>query len=532
MWPRTATEKRMAQMTEEKRLQMCHALNDSFMASQFGPGMLAMISAATYFGLFPQETLYLVFYCVATSICTLCFVFFLLKKHMTIPVTNVLVYALFILVGLPPGFATTQTGYYFASTWARALQLLISIVGPDLLHFIPVNLLHLAWELWIIFTSPGLQPALAHNLVLAFVTTGYKILLRVAATALFWQMGHAISQAVQSAHSEGNVRSILAVICDALVTLRCDLTLSEDSPQLASLLIGTPSITARRGQHFASLLVQEDVERFQDFVGQTPEEGSPARQLGLSLRDSTGNKVPVHMYHLCLKDPITQEPVHFVGLVEDNQGEFRGPPLAARTCTSSSGAAVLHGGASHEEAADAKSIASGTSACTASPGLTSWDIRGESASLTIRTWLNFEVVEESEGSRALFSFSEASGDMEHFASHFSKPHMFLRWLEFAHTMATLRYENPKNTFTDGVVRPLTSELEYKATISLSLVSHPATMPEEDVPAEVAVDFIPSSRFVTLQLNFAPPAPEPRRRQRGSQARQRLGHQALPTPLGL
>lgn len=511
--PRTVMEKRLAQMVEEKRFEMTQALADAFFLSQFAFVMTLMVAVAAYFGLFPNETLYLVYYCVVLTICAISFSVFFFKKHMTIQKANVVVYSIFVIVGIPPAFASTQEGYYFTIFWARALQLLISIVGPDLRHFVPVNLLHLAWEMWIIFANPGLHSALAQNLVIAFVTTGYKILMRIAATAVFRQMGTALISAVQAAHSEGNVRSLLAVLCDVLVPLREDLTLSEDSPRLAALLCTSPALIGLKGQPFSSLLAATDVARFEAFVRRRPEERGPARQITVYLQNDAGRHFPVQMYHHCLKDPVSHELFHFLGLVEDKHAVLHEPGAAWRNDTANAHSSefpeVLTESSltlNSREIEDVRSedpgtVASGISAYTVPVGPSSWEVPGQPATLTVRTWLNFEVLEESEGSQALFCFSQDAAEMQKCLSRFSKPHMFLRWLEFAHTMAVLRYDNPNKTFFDGVLKDPANRRHCKAAVHLNVLSQPVPFPEEGLEDPLGVDFDPASRFVTMKLDI-------------------------------
>lgn len=326
LFPKTEKEKRVAVLIEEKRLAMCLVLADAFFVSQFGSAMLLMVSAAAFFGLFPREPMYLAYYCVVTTICALAWIGFLFQKKLNVTSMNLLIYAMFLLVGVPPVFATSLESYHFAIGWARALQLLLSIVGPDMSHFLPVNLLHLAWQLWVIFKNPGLRDDLVENLVLSLVTVGYNLLMRIGATALFKDRGEAILQALQSSNSEGTVRALISVMTDALVALREDLTLQEDSPPLAALLLGTPSIVARQGQTMSRFLMADNVDRFNQFV-LSGSSASKARQINIDFRDSSGNRVRTQIYHVCLKDQLDGHLTHLIGVVEDSREQSLGPSL-------------------------------------------------------------------------------------------------------------------------------------------------------------------------------------------------------------
>lgn len=324
LFPKTEKEKRVAALIEERRLAMCLVLADAFFVSQFGSAMLLMVSSAAFFGLFPRETMYLVYYCVVTTICGLTWIVFLFPKKLNVTSMNLLFYAMFLLVGVPPVFATSLESYHFAIGWARALQLLLSIVGPDMSHFLPVNLLHLAWQLWVIFKSPALRDDLTDNLALGLVTTGYNLLMRIGAIALFRDRGEAILQALQFSNSEGTVRALISVMTDALVALNEDLTLQEDSPPLAALLLGTPSIVARQGQLMSRFLMADNVDRFNDFV-LSGSSAFKARQISIDFRDSSGNRVRTHIYHVCLKDQLDGHLTHLIGVVEDSREQSMAP---------------------------------------------------------------------------------------------------------------------------------------------------------------------------------------------------------------
>lgn len=320
-----AIEQQIAAISQVKRLELWTAIIDFFIGLMT-PGALAVGSVLVYLEFFPNKIVY-----TATYLNCLLFVlvggfFFFFRSLWTIRAADFYFYFLYFLFSYLPALATDVHGFDFAVSWCRLGHLLMAIVGPSLWQFVPLNLLQLGWELYMILSTPALNPARSQHIFLAVVSASYTISIRFASIVVFRGMAKALIKAVRAAHAEAIVRALLTVMCDSLVVLKEDLTLLEDSPTLAALLLGNPNVTGCAGQFFPSLLSGADALRFEDFVAEKPLEEHGARQVGLVLRDSTGNHVRVQMYHLCLTDPIDSSLTHFLGILEEKEsGELVAP---------------------------------------------------------------------------------------------------------------------------------------------------------------------------------------------------------------
>lgn len=500
------TEKRIAAITRMKHFEMW-TLILRFYVVVMAPFMLLGTSAAAYWGVFPKELVYTVFYYCTLFLTSVGFFFFAVPRTWTPLSSDIFYYVLCIVFGFLPALAETTESYHFMVTVARVIHLGLAAAGPSFQQFIPYNVLFLVWELWIICTASGLQPSLAENIAAACFAFFYTIGVRIGAYIVVREMAKAL---LKAGHTESIVRALLNVMCDVLVTLNEDLMLREDSPRLCALLLGTPSVTGRSGQRFSSLMAPEEALRFEDFVQSAPYaegEEAPARQLALDLRDSTGHEVSVHVYHYCLKDPVEGRLTHFLGIVEDTQLE-RGP----LTTPTSSGRAVPDSATAMKvepKASDSDGDVS-EEGSSVGAGITSWSSDGP-ATVLLRTWLHWEIVEESEQSRALFGLTQDAANPVELVNRISKPHMFLRWLEFAHVMATLNYPNGKKTFEDAVLRCPGTSQEYSTNISMECESQPDPVPEEE--GHFALEFEAKSRYVDLRLTLSPPEKKVKKRRR-------------------
>eukprot|EP00928_Gymnodinium_smaydae_P001918 TRINITY_DN10687_c0_g4_i1.p1 TRINITY_DN10687_c0_g4~~TRINITY_DN10687_c0_g4_i1.p1 ORF type:complete len:601 (+),score=46.20 TRINITY_DN10687_c0_g4_i1:50-1852(+) len=198
--------------------------------------------------------------------------------------------------------------------------------------------------------------ALAYTLILAFIV-------EEAGRSL-------VTQRLESKASAGGwraVRSILSVLCDAVVHLGSDLTILDDSPHLGHLLLSGMGATRKlEGGSFLRHVVDEDKQMFERFLSRQSEFARPSvdssscdrtddlaavcpAALHVSLKDAMGSVLRVEVIHAHLSND--DEDGHLLGVRElgDHErevslgrlpSEFRseGPSLPThQSCPSSSG---------------------------------------------------------------------------------------------------------------------------------------------------------------------------------------------------
>eukprot|EP00930_Biecheleria_cincta_P013715 TRINITY_DN12096_c0_g1_i3.p1 TRINITY_DN12096_c0_g1~~TRINITY_DN12096_c0_g1_i3.p1 ORF type:complete len:568 (-),score=73.63 TRINITY_DN12096_c0_g1_i3:23-1726(-) len=110
-------------------------------------------------------------------------------------------------------------------------------------------------------------------------------------------------------------RSLLEKLCDVLVELDSDLCIVDGPAKLAAVLIrsASPSLT---GEHFQSLLVTEDSNRFQSEIPSTLlEEENACHIMHVRMKDSCGNQVHMELFAVKLST-LDKSPHYLVGVRE------------------------------------------------------------------------------------------------------------------------------------------------------------------------------------------------------------------------
>lgn len=428
----------------------------------------------------------------------------------------------FMLLGLLPGLATTLENYHFAVEFARLNHILYSVAGLPPLPWILMNLINVAWQLWLVSTLPLSSHAVAHNVYLALLAFGLNVILNLAISLTFGIVAASELKAWDAAKSEGAVRSILKLICDALMVLNDDLTLRFDAPDLAALLLGQAAAKAQAGHRFADFLIDADKERFEEFVSQATND--EAHQIQLHLLDASRQTVVARLYHICLQDPLTSILSHWVGVMEENT-ESKSLPLQRQPLLTPPPSSPARSGhtltlSDYMSESDSESEQSGDEG---SPRTTprstrrqprtragvcvdNWGVPNEPATVTFRSMLDWELVDESQSSRMLFNFSQDASPCG-FLSRLEFPEHFLRWFEFCHVFASSGKEPPVKTFEKALVQSVDSQLSYKAKITANVEMQPAPLPvlgRADREAASAVPFDPKSRLVQIRLDLTPP----------------------------
>lgn len=312
---RTPRERRISEFIEEKRFDTFTLLINYFTVLAV-PGVFAGDALASFFALLPQRLQFMAMYLVHMFLCALCLFYYNFPRQWTVRAANFFFYSAFVSLGVLPALATTLDDYYFAVTMARALHMVVAVVSPSLWFFLPLNLLHLAWELAVICTNPVLQSVQPQNFFLSIFTTALVLGVNVVIRVLLGEWAKAELESEQVSHKAAKVTTLLTHFCDCLITLSDeDLTFAEDSQAFGTLLELQPE-AVKAGESFRSLLQSSDQERFVDFVAEeSTEEQDQVRQMSLDLEDQKGGRVLVDLYRIGWTDPVECTQKHLVAIV-------------------------------------------------------------------------------------------------------------------------------------------------------------------------------------------------------------------------
>lgn len=474
--------KNVARTMEKRRIGLCRVILDSVFMVCVLPS-LPVIAILCYLQVFPEAALYIATYSewLLLSILSTLFVYF---RGYDLRAIDALLAAVFLLVGGLPLFASNIESHYFAAAAAKAVHAVLAMAGMNTWRFLPLNLVHLAWQIWLTSTLQLSKAALVQDIFLALLTTTYNMVMCFASNTLLRLMAEDEVEAKRAVQSEEVVQSLLSMMCDAVVTLTPDLNFRDACPRIASLLLRADlSGAPRSDQSFSKYLAPLDVPRFEDFMAQSSNDEQLTRCIHVHLLDSLGTRVPVQIFHTRMTDSEGAQS-HVLGVVEDMD---RNPRNSKEGVTSS---AASHGTSFH------------------SP-LTSWGPLGK-VSVVLRTKLFWEVLHESPASRTFFGFGMSS-DPEEFINRFQQPRRLLHWMKYLHTMACCgRVDHPRLAF--GVVNFFNPSAgsSYSGSLRGRIIKYPEGGEEDEDPLEV------DAEVVDIELQFEPSRSEERRqRQRPS-----------------
>lgn len=425
---------------------------------------------------------------------------------------------IYLLLAVPPAFSNSVMNYRWHTSISVLCQAFVCQLYPDRRMAWILNSICLAWRLATLYATPVLSddPTMGEFItaVLAFLCNVGESL----ATVVTMEAESAALLGEREAQSSSKcLESLLSMLCDAVLTLRSDLTLVEPSLALASMLCRSPHLSQGiEGQAFAKFLASDDVERFETFVHSNSVAVNTAQSICVDLIDSMSCKVPVRIFHTCIIDPWDQSKKHLLGLVENAEPERLCPgdvpPMVTRSMSSNS--SPMARSKSPDDAASSPSLASTVR------GLRYWlptEAGGAAeASLKLRTWLAVEVLEESETSRTCFGFSEGDAD---FVSRFRSSQQILRWLEYNHLMAALGARNhPKVRFGKVGFVNLSNSIEYRAIMRARLLQR-RTVPgrgedKDDEDTENVGEWEPldlESQCAEFEIHMKPLKPPSRKR---------------------
>lgn len=222
----------------------------------------------------------------------------------------------------------------------------------------------------------------------------------------------------EASNGEATAKSLLSVMCDAVCKLGSDLVLSNPCPHLEALLLRASSVGRATTWSFPSCIQESDVERVKDFFLKNNETGN-AGSVHASLVDSVGTKVPVQIFHAPMVE-MDGTVSNMVGILEECTDCFQMQRLAE---VDGGQPAISVGKAMRSNEEESVGGFSGTSSSKSiAPSLISnWTEGGrerDQIAVDLAMSLNFQVVQESDESRALFAFSQDGP--EEFLGRFSE----------------------------------------------------------------------------------------------------------------
>eukprot|EP00928_Gymnodinium_smaydae_P035360 TRINITY_DN2489_c0_g1_i2.p1 TRINITY_DN2489_c0_g1~~TRINITY_DN2489_c0_g1_i2.p1 ORF type:complete len:605 (+),score=52.26 TRINITY_DN2489_c0_g1_i2:96-1910(+) len=290
-----------------------------------------------------------------------------------------------------------------------------------------------------------------------------------------------VAQRLETKLSTGGwraVRSILSVLCDAVVHLGCDLTILEECPQLGHLLMsGSHKL---HGGNILRYIVDEDKQSFKDFISRqastaqapvnsavdqmisVPVDTGPAA-LHVSLKDAMGSVFRVEVIHAHLSN--FDEGGHLLGVRDlgDHEREPapRGVPQQVRTDVPTSSAQRCPSVSSGSIGSDSLSDQSGTNLFESS--------KLHSLSLLLDVFDDkLPIIEATARFRHIDEGSEeASEQMDHALPTLSKwlsskkVSSFRDWTQTAAN--ALSYGHPPPSFGEVKLKPLGPLLEMTAS---------------------------------------------------------------------
>lgn len=242
-----------------------------------------------------------------------------IKPYLTLTIVKITYSFFFLLVALPPAFASTSRQFNLTYNLSSITQIFFSQLYPDRRLTFVLNSICLAWHISIIVATPALLAQFSD--IVQHMVISYSYLLAISFSTIALLEAEVVAL-LREREAQTAPRSLLSVMCDALVVLKEDLDLAEPSPALQAMLLRSqafPKSPMRRG--FTAFISSSDVERFEDFIGANSMNGYSASTMHMDLVDSIGSKVPVQIFHTCVHSSDKDGPKHLLGIVEDKDKE-------------------------------------------------------------------------------------------------------------------------------------------------------------------------------------------------------------------
>ncbi|CAE7285274.1 unnamed protein product, partial [Symbiodinium sp. CCMP2456] len=112
-------------------------------------------------------------------------------------------------------------------------------------------------------------------------------------------------------------RKLVTVTCDAFVRLTSSLTILEPHQRLVDMLGAKKE--ALEGQSFMNYVSSSDRARLRDQIDTICQSDAPATSLSLRLMDAVGTALDTRIYHVCMRNPMTDVMEHLIGITEVTQ---------------------------------------------------------------------------------------------------------------------------------------------------------------------------------------------------------------------
>lgn len=490
--PLSPMQRQLQAMAQQKRLEHWLVITD---LTNLFPAFSTVVAVglAVYVEVFDDDTAYFALYIAIVSTFLVLAPFVVLRR--SVHLVDLALSFIFVVIAIPPGLAITSTGYYFTSQIAR-LTHAVAAQASNPCYFLPLTVLHLAWQLWTICTSPGLRDALVQNVALSLHSSICNVVACCGGAAVQWITAKALWQAD---HKRAIVRAFLSAMSDSFVELQADFTLAEDCVSLAGLRQGAAQDSARRGMSFLDFLLADDRERFKTFVGANTSTVNVAPQISVSLCNIAGEKIPVKMYHMSVEESVEGEARYYVGIVLERLEELC-DTTAQQEAPDSATALREEIQQGQPEGDRAPSVHS--AGPFQAEGVAPWGASGDRPTMKIRTWFNFEVLEESDSCQEHFGFKDHT--LAEFLSRCSRPNENLRYLELSHCLSVNGHGNPYKTWENVKVSAPADGAEYLADIHVEITQLPDRPPEDDLEVDIdKIRFNPDIRFVEMELKFTP-----------------------------
>lgn len=446
-------------------------------------------------------------------------------NRLTMARADILLAFLFLCLGSHTVFSTTTYQYISISRLNIASHITLAVAFGDSSKAIPLCLLNTAWQFLVVYIMPALHEDWFS--ICVDICIGSNFVMGVGIFTETWLLAEAraIVREKEASMSEAAVRAILEMSCDVFVPLSEDLVFNDDVPQMAAIMLR--KIAARAGDSFLQHVKEEDRDRLLAFVAQGRDLAAQhkAQQICITLQDVSCQDIHVRIYHYCHLHPTTDGLTHFFGIVEEDaeQSAWRRGFTPSIAGLDASPGSVSFSRAADESDSDTESIASVRSASRPSPCgqeiISTWAIPKEPVKLRIKTWLHWELVDESAASRRMFNFLEAAGHPLDLLDRMKVPDTFLHWAQNLHTMAATGKDISTMKLDNLPVWNAGRTLCYMTNVRAALVSPPTVDGDgagagevgEEQPAELG-----QKRAVDMLLTFRQPPGKAERQQRREQ----------------
>lgn len=243
------------------------------------------------------------------------------KNQLSNPLADFIYGLVFLSLGVHTTFSSNEVRFGSNVRAVQGTQMLIAVAVGDFRRILIPNVLNLLWQVFVIFSTEALHKDAQSNLI--DVSRLAIFVLIVANLSQTWlvEQAKAMVREMKASRSEATLKSLLGVMCDAVVHLKADLTLRERCPQLAALLLrGAAMPGDSELPPFTRYVHESDRARFEDFISAETLEPGHAQSIHISLVDSMGQLVRVQLFHAAVLD-LSSQVSHLIGITEDRDND-------------------------------------------------------------------------------------------------------------------------------------------------------------------------------------------------------------------